>query len=354
MELVCDYGCGQPAKHHIGKRKRPCCSRHYTQCPAFQTARRATVLERGGFALSNPEVRAKAQQRIQEIYGVANAGQAPAVKAKIRTTTMERYGVPSVFAADPIKQRIQASCLERFGVKNPSQAPEVQAKRQATFQERFGGNPQQDPDVRARTTVTNQLRYGGAAPLSSPEVLARARATVRARYGPIAPWHRPEVRETQMKTHLLRYGVTTPVQRPDVHIKAVRHAFRKKPFTLPSGRIVYLQGYEPEIVTLLLREFPEEDLCLGKDVPRIPYVLDGVARCYIPDIYIPSLNLILEVKSLWTYQGGPRQSLGVDNPRYEQNQTKAQATVAAGYAHQFVIKDGDHWVILPLRRPPLG
>lgn len=157
-----------------------------------------------------------------------------------------------------------------------------------------------------------------------------------------------------MKTHLLRYGVTTPVQRPDVHIKAVRHAFRKKPFTLPSGRIVYLQGYEPEIVTLLLREFPEEDLCLGKDVPRIPYVLDGVARCYIPDIYIPSLNLILEVKSLWTYQGGPRQSLGVDNPRYEQNQTKAQATIAAGYAHQFVIKDGDHWVILPLRRPPLG
>lgn len=353
MEVVlCAYGCGQPGTHLVGKAARPCCSPHYTQCRAFQEARRRTVEARGGFPLSNPATRAKAQQRIQEIYGVDNVGRVPAIRDKIASTNLQRYGVANVFAADEVKQRVRDTHLAHRGVPNPSMDPKVQAKRAATFFERFGGNPQQDPEIRSKTSLTNQNRYGGKAPMCSPEVQSRARATVLLRYGPLAPWHLPGVRAKAVKTRLCRYGQVDPLLRPDVRKRAVRSAFRKKAFKLPSGREVWVQGYEAEVISILLMEFSEDDIALGADVPRIPYVFEGKPHTYIPDILLKPLNLLLEVKSLWTFQGGPDTcGTGVGNLRYEQNQAKAQAACQAGYSHQFLVKDDKHWCCLPLRKP---
>jgi hypothetical protein len=36
----------------------------------------------------------------------------------------------------------------------------------------------------------------------------------------------------------------------------------------------------------------------------IPYTLNGVKRLYYPDVYIKSINTIVEVKSAWTLSKG--------------------------------------------------
>jgi hypothetical protein len=78
---------------------------------------------------------------------------------------------------------------------------------------------------------------------------------------------------------------------------------------------------------LLTKEkVPEEDIVVGACyVPVIKYLNPHTSHesYYFPDIYIKSLNLIIEVKSAYT--------LGLD---VEKNKAKFQACVAQGFRFQ--------------------
>jgi hypothetical protein len=63
-----------------------------------------------------------------------------------------------------------------------------------------------------------------------------------------------------------------------------------------------------------------------KEVPKIKYEIDGKISYYFPDIYIKSLNKIIEVKSTWTYEINK-----------EKNIEKSKACTDAGYAFEFWI-----------------
>lgn len=61
-------------------------------------------------------------------------------------------------------------------------------------------------------------------------------------------------------------------------------------------------------------------------MPKIEYEFEGKKRRYFPDIWIPKHNLIIEVKSTWTYEKD-----------LEKNLLKKKATEQMGYAFRFVI-----------------
>ena len=350
-EKLCGYGCGQHAAYVVGKGRRPCCSRHYTQCPAFQQRRRATVTARGGYGFESPARREAARAQVLARYGVSNVGCLDTVKAKIKATNMEKFGVENPFASEEIKTKIASVMVERYGAANPSNVPQFQAARQRTFDTRFGGNPQKDPVVRERTRVTVEGRYGGPAPLCHPVVKAKARRTVVLRYGGDAPWHRDEARAKGRITSMERYGCPSPVESREGRNKAFRSAGRRKPFVFPSGAVVYLQGFEGEAMTLLLADgIAENDIFTGREVPVVPYTMTPAPGLttrhrYYPDIYIKSMNLLVEVKSLWTFQRGKSlDGLGVGNEVYERNMAKAQAARCAGFNFKFMLKHDDgHW-----------
>lgn len=67
-----------------------------------------------------------------------------------------------------------------------------------------------------------------------------------------------------------------------------------------SGRIINYQGYENiTLDTLLSKHINEDDIVSERnEVPIIEYKL----RNKVYDIYIKSKNLIIEVKSVWTYK----------------------------------------------------
>lgn len=101
-----------------------------------------------------------------------------------------------------------------------------------------------------------------------------------------------------------------------------------KKYIFPSGKIVNVQGFEPKCLDFLIASgIDEYDITTcGKDHPIITYDNNGIIKRYYPDIFIKSLNLIVEVKCTGTYLED-----------FDVNQLKRNFSIAAGYNFEFVI-----------------
>lgn len=109
---------------------------------------------------------------------------------------------------------------------------------------------------------------------------------------------------------------------------------RLKEYTLPSGNVIRLQGYEPNFLNYVFENkiFTEDQI--EYNPKRINYQYENRNKYYYPDFYIPHLNLIVEIKSEWilNLQG------------FEINKAKEQAAIDNGY--QFVqVLDNDFSVL---------
>jgi hypothetical protein len=85
--------------------------------------------------------------------------------------------------------------------------------------------------------------------------------------------------------------------------KSSKNAYKLKDYTLPSGNIIKIQGYENYALDELLQDgILEEDIINGcKNVPEIWYEDENNKkhRHYV-DIFIQSQNRCIEIKSTWT------------------------------------------------------
>lgn len=100
-----------------------------------------------------------------------------------------------------------------------------------------------------------------------------------------------------------------------------------KYFVLPSGKEIYYQGYEDVAIKKLLQDFSEEEIILSrKEIPQIWYDFQWKRRRYYPDIWIPKDNLIIEVKSTWTFEKNLKVNL-----------LKRDAVLQLGYNFEFWI-----------------
>jgi hypothetical protein len=98
---------------------------------------------------------------------------------------------------------------------------------------------------------------------------------------------------------------------------------------MPSGEVRKVQGYEHFALDELTKTNTEDDIITDrKDIPKIGYKINEKQKYYFPDIYIPSENKIIEVKSTWTYKC-----------KQDNIQEKANATNLAGYNYEIWIYD---------------
>ena len=142
---------------------------------------------------------------------------------------------------------------------------------------------------------------------------------------------RKDVVSKNRLTCIKKYGVENPMQDLSVFNKQGRSNKRFKDYVFPSGNIARIQGFENKAIDELLKSYNELDIvCSRLLIPKIPYTkLNGRPAKYYPDIYIPKDNLIIEVKSKWTYSGKPEW--------LDTNLLKQQATLDAGYNFKFLI-----------------
>ena len=141
-------------------------------------------------------------------------------------------------------------------------------------------------------------KYGVEHHLQLPECREKVKQTFQTRCGVEYVSQIPEVKEKIRQTCMKKYGVEHPLQCQEVLEKNQQSGKKYKEYTMPSGIVRKVQGYEPFALRDLLQTHNEDDIKTDrKDIPRIAYETNGKTHYYFPDIYIPNTNTIIEVKS---------------------------------------------------------
>lgn len=246
-------------------------------------------------------------------FGVDNVSKTEDVKAKLRLTTAA--------TAEIRTRKTKETNLKNHGVESTNSLQAVKDKKKEIFIEKYGVDHQlKIPSIAASVSKKNSE--------NAKERLAKAAVTNLEKYGYKNPSSNIDVKQRRTDTMIERFGVENASQNAEVHAKKVKNSYKSKQYVMPSGNVVFVQGYEPRALDELLKEYTEDEIIIEtKLTPRITYVSrDGKEHYYFPDFYIPKDNLIIEVKSEWTYT---------------QNKTvcdiKRDATVAAGYSYRFMI-----------------
>lgn len=158
------------------------------------------------------------------------------------------------------------------------------------------------------------------------EINKKTERTIRLRYGEDwrsnttkAQWKRRTKEEIRQLT-----DKAFQTKKKNGNLEYNWFASANKKITL-GGKTFFCQGYEDVVIRMLFdKGFKVEDILVGKDVPRIRYE-GNKSKVYRPDILIKSLNLLIEVKSDFTYAG--------TEDMYKRNHDKQKASVEQGFLH---------------------
>lgn len=172
-------------------------------------------------------------------------------------------------------------------------------------------------------------RYGAEHSSKNEEVKEKIKQTNLKKYGVVCSLHNEEINEKVKQTFLEKYGTEYPMQNQDFMEQVQKNAKKYKEYIMPSGTIRNVQGYEPFALDILCKDYTEEQIITErKQIPRIQYIDNDKKRYYFPDIFLPHLNKLIEVKSTWTYK------CKKDNV-FE----KEKATKECGYDYEFWVFD---------------
>lgn len=253
---------------------------------------------------------------------------------KAKQTSLEKYGMSNPAKSKLVKDRIKESFTEKYGagITNAMHLQEFKDKIVDTNIERYGTpKPQLLEETKNKTRQSNLEKYGTEVPQRLQKLKDKSASTCKERHGVPAPQQSKIIRQKSVNTCLEKYGTENVMQSQDVFDK--NRYYQRKDYTLPSGTVVKVQGYEDKCLSLLLESYNENDLQISPALPPIYYIENGKRHRYYPDIYVPKNNLIIEVKSKWTYNSQYKW--------YNTNLLKRQACIDAGYNFRFMVFDKD-------------
>jgi hypothetical protein len=201
---------------------------------------------------------------------------------RIKNTMVDKYGVEYAAQSQIFMDKMKESTLEKYGVEYASQSEVVKEKIRQTNLETYG------------------FEYG----LQNEEVKEKRRDTNLEKYGFGNPLQREEIKEKSKNTCLKKYNVEYPCQCPEIYEKQNKNSYYLKDYILPSGNTIKIQGYEHYALDELCKKenSNENDIITGcKNVPTIWYNdSNNKKHRHFVDIFIPSINKCIEVKSTWT------------------------------------------------------
>lgn len=250
-----------------------------------------------------------------EKYGVENVKQHKEFIEKAKET----YHSKSDEEKRNIQKKKEESMLKKYGVKNPSYSDKVKNKISKKNRENAATRMIQ-------LKRNNQEKYGVDNVFQIEEVKKKSKITLKQKLGVENPSQSDEIKLKKEKTCLENFGVNFPVHDSDIFEKQQKH--RWKDYTMPSGKIVKIQGYEHFALDILLEKYSESELIIErKKIPKIKYG-ENKHKQYTTDIFIPKENKMIEVKSPYTFK------------KYlELNLLKEKASIDAGYNFEFMILD---------------
>jgi len=319
-----------------------------------QLAREAAFIQKYGVKNPKqvPEIRERITATMVERYGSENPYSSDLIKERIKDTLIDRYGFDHPMKIESVVNKIKDTNIERYGVDNTYQLPKVLNKIKEKYGDNFGWGSEffmrrsretfkknhgveyylMTREAHIRGTQTMNEIYGGRG-LGSESIKNKIEDSIEEQYGARHPMHSDTIKARLVETCIELYGCPHPMQNSTVMDRAMKAAMKTKSISLPSGRVISVQGYEPFAINWLLENgYGEDDLVIENKsieaaIGRITYQnTKGTISRYYPDIYIPIDNLIVEVKSDYTI----KQNAIV-------NKRKRDACIVAGLNFKFMI-----------------
>ena len=319
-----------------------------------QDKRKQTCLEKYGVENANKtkETRDKIKKTNLEKYGVEHPSQLQEIKEKVKQTCLDKYGVEHPLQSNLIKERFKQTCLDKYGVENPNQNKEVRNKTKQTCLDKYGVEYSlQAQEVKDKSKEYFIKTYGvenasqvqenknkkeqkaieiyGVKNISQSDIIKSKKMKKSLdKYDTEHVFQSQEFKNKSKESCLDKYGVEYPMQNAEVSEKSFKNSYKLKQFTFPCGNNIQVQGYEPFLLDILVKEGYTYDEIITKrtDVPEIWYDINGIKKRYYCDIYIPKTNTIYEVKSTWT-----------NIKDIDKNKLKKQACIDNGYNFKLYI-----------------
>ena len=279
--------------------------------------------------------REKAKETTLNNHGVKHALQLEKFKIKAKQTNLDRYGDENY--KNPEKNK--KTCLERYGVEYIFQHEDVIKKSKKTKLERYDDENYkndekikktnlkkygavctfQSKDIKEKIKQTNLQKYGVDHPLKSEKIKEKIKQTNLEKYGETSYFKTCECKEKIKQTNLEKYGVNRPMQNQNIFNKQQKNGFRLKFHT--NTKLHYRGTYEKDFL----------DYCYNNNIhikqgKRIKYKYNNEDHYYFSDFFVESKNLIVEIKSNWTY-----------NKYLDINKIKQEYTIKKGYNYLFII-----------------
>ena len=223
-------------------------------------------------------------------------------KIKSTETNITKYGVENVLQNEEIKNKMKKTNLNKYGVENPFQNEEIKNKIKQTNLKKYGFEcALQNQEIKDKVKQTYLKKYGCEYSFQSEVVKEKIKETNLKKYGVENVSNNKEIRNKAEETMLKKYGFRYASQNPCISEKQFSNS--NKIYTFSSGETINIQGYENFALDILIKKYNDNEILNRRiDMPKIFYEFNKKNRVYFPDLYIPKDNLIIEVKSDYTYK----------------------------------------------------
>lgn len=213
-----------------------------------------------------------------------------------------------------IYKKMSERLLKTEGIENPAQRYASKKKQKETFLKNYGGHPNKTEKQKNKIKKTTKERFGTTCFFNSKESFIRL-------IKKIAKNTNDELKLINFVTYT--YSKENGIKEIYSHIAAYRH--QTNFFGVKFGKhnetgLTYQGSYEKHFLDSFHNKFNI------KNPPNIKYKHDLVKRTYLPDFYIEEKNLIIEIKSNYTFDKWK-----------EKNLAKQKACLEQGYNFIFII-----------------
>lgn len=268
--------------------------------------------------------------------GCKNVAQCSDVKNKCINTNLQKYGVKSSLQSKEVRDKGKKTMLKTLGVENPSQSKDIiQLKKQnlllsgevkytkSYLDELLKNNNAyatteyyditlgRESKIKFTCSCKNEctkifrvIEKYGAFCESCQDIHAKEQSietNMKNRGVPYSMQDHSVIEKVKL-SNLERWG-GHPMQNSEIMDKCFKNSHKYKEYHFPSSRIDLIQGYENwGLDELLKNAIPEKDIITSRNIEQKFYYYKEKEHRYYPDIFIPSQNKFIEVKSIYTYE----------------------------------------------------
>jgi hypothetical protein len=167
---------------------------------------------------------------------------------------------------------------------------------------------------------TLKEHYGVDNPWQSEEIKEKIKGTLLKNYGVENISQSNEIKKKKEETCFKNYNVKNPIQNKEIFEKAQKSGYKIKKFR--DTNIWYQGTFEFDFLEKYYDKYPDIQRGLS-----IKYVVGDKHKVYYSDFFIPSLNLIVEIKSSWI----------IELQGINQIEEKKKATITAGFNYIMIV-----------------